>query len=169
MYASETVLYEGFKNLISKNRDYCIVDGDGIVVSARNKQDIGKIYEKNDIIISDQGPLSSGYGISDQYKENVYFYENISGTEWYLLENADLRHIFASLNKTKTFTLLLVLIFAVCFIPVTFLSLRRILHPIASIKNKMNQVAEGDLKAKITEEEKGKGELSEIADSLIIW
>lgn len=165
MQLSETAVYDGFKDLLGKDRDYCIVDGDGIVISARNKGNIGRTYDKNNIIIEDKGALGSGYGISDDYKDNVYFYENISGTSWYLLENVYLHYIFAPLNKTITFAVILMAIFAVCFMPVTFMSLRTILRPIDSIKNKMSLVAGGNLEVRVAEAEKGKGELSEIADS----
>ena len=63
------------------------------------------------------------------------------------------------------FSFLLLAVFAVCFLPVTAVSLRVILKPIDAIKNKMDMVARGELQARIEEAEKGRGELSEIADS----
>ena len=63
------------------------------------------------------------------------------------------------------FSFLLLAVFAVCFLPVTAVSLRVILKPIDAIKNKMDMVARGELQARIEEAERGKGELSEIADS----
>lgn len=165
MQCSETALYDNYMDLISKDRDYCITDAEGRIISARNKSTIGDVYEKNEILIENREPLGNGYGISETYENSVYFYENISGTEWYLVENADMQHIFAPLNRAARISYGLVLLFAICFLPATFLALRVILKPIDSIKNKMKRVAEGDLKVWILEEEKGKGELSEIADS----
>lgn len=165
MQLSETGLYDGYKDLISGTRDYCIIDENSIVVSSKRKQNIGAVYDKNDVVISGQDFLSSGYGISDSHKESVYFYENIPGTRWYLLENADLRPIFESVDRASVFSIVLIGIFVICFLPITFHSLRTILYPIDSIKNKMSCVADGNLEARIGEDEKGKGELSEIADS----
>jgi len=165
MQFSEVILYDMYQELIEPDRDYCIIDGKGIVISAKNKRDIGAPYSKNDVIISDEAFQKVGYGISDAYPDNVYFYGIISGTNWYLLENADLRHIFAPLDRTAWFAGILVLVFAVCFLPSIFLALGTILKPIDIIKNKMNQVAQGEFKARISQKEKGKGELSEIADS----
>ena len=82
-----------------------------------------------------------------------------------MVENADLQHIFAPLNRAAKISFGLVMLFAVCFLPASFLMLRVILKPIDSIKNKMKKVADGNLEIQILEEEKGKGELSEIADS----
>lgn len=165
MQFSEAVLFKTYSDMIESDRDYCIVNGDGIVLSGKNKSEIGSAYEKNDIAILDQTALGSGFGVSEAYPDNVYFYENISGTSWYLLENADIRHLFAPLEKAGLFSFLLVLAFVICVLPVTFYSLRVILKPIDAIKNKMNMVARGEFQARIDDGEKGKGELSEIADS----
>lgn len=165
MQCSETALYDNYMDLISKSRDYCITDAEGRIISARNKSTIGKKYEKNEIHIENREPLGKGYGLSEAFENSVYFYENISGTEWYLVENADLQHIFAPLNRAAKISFGLVMLFAVCFLPASFLMLRVILKPIDSIKNKMKKVADGNLEIQILEEEKGKGELSEIADS----
>lgn len=165
MQCSETALYDNYMDLLSKNRDYCITDAEGKIISARNKSTIGESYEKNEIRIENREPLGKGYGISETFKNSVYFYENISGTKWYLIENADLQHIFAPLNRAVKISFGLMLLFIVCFLPVTFLTLKVILKPIDSIKNKMKTVADGNLEVQIREEEKGKGELSEIADS----
>lgn len=165
MQFSEVILYDMYQELIEPDRDYCIIDGNGIVVSAKNKRDIGAPYSKNNIVISNEAFQEVGYGISEAYPDNVYFYGMIWGTDWYLLENADLRHIFAPLDRTAWFAGILVVIFAACFLPSIVLALGTILKPIDVIKNKMNQVAQGDFKARISQKEKGKGELSEIADS----
>ena len=165
MQFSEVVLYDSYSDMIEKDRDYCIVDAEGIVLSGKNKNHIGLPYQKNDIVIENREALGSGYGISKAFPDNVYFYENISGTEWFLLENADIHHLFAPIDRMTFFSFLLLAVFAVCFLPVTAVSLRVILKPIDAIKNKMDMVARGELQARIEEAEKGKGELSEIADS----
>ena len=165
MQLGENGLYDGYRDLITSRREYCIVNKDGIVVSSRTKRKIGSLFSENNAVISGLESQQSGYIISEEIPDRVYFYENITGTEWYLLETADLREMFESVDKTGVFTIGLIVVFILCFLPLTFNSLHTILYPIDAIQNKMKCVAEGNRGARITEDEKGKGELSEIADS----
>ena len=95
----------------------------------------------------------------------MYFYENILGTDWYLMERINVHEIWATLDRTGYFSLLLIAAFVLCLYPLTIFSRKRIIKPVDKIKDKMSQVAEGRFDVRISSQERGKGEFAEIADS----
>lgn len=103
--------------------------------------------------------------VSDQGQDYMYFYENILGTDWYLMERMNVHEIWETLDRTGYFSLLLIAVFVLCVYPLTMFSRKHIIKPVDKIKDKMNQVAEGRLDVRINAQERGKGEFAEIADS----
>lgn len=103
--------------------------------------------------------------VADQGQDYMYFYENILGTDWYLMERINVHEIWATLDRTGYFSLLLIAAFVLCLYPLTIFSRKRIIKPVDKIKDKMSQVAEGRFDVRISSQERGKGEFAEIADS----
>ena len=161
---SEKILYGTYSELREKDRNYYVVDRSGKVISGENKSEIGKEYKLADsgIILDDE----AGYTTEkNQTADILCFFEPIMGTNWYLLEKADIRGVWETLDKMGYFTLCLTAVFVFCVFPLTVVSWRTIVKPVAVIKDRMGEVAEGNLEVKIESAEKGKGEFAEIADS----
>lgn len=110
-------------------------------------------------------PVAGYRTVADQGQDYMYFYENILGTDWYLMERINVHEIWATLDRTGYFSLLLIVAFVLCLYPLTIFSRKRIIKPVDKIKDKMSQVAEGRFDVRISSQERGKGEFAEIADS----
>ncbi len=110
-------------------------------------------------------PVAGYRTVADQGQDYMYFYENILGTDWYLMERINVHEIWATLDRTGYFSLLLIAAFVLCLYPLTIFSRKRIIKPVDKIKDKMSQVAEGRFDVRISSQERGKGEFAEIADS----
>lgn len=148
MQFSEKVLYDTYSDMRGKDRKYCIINSDGILVSGENKTEIG-----------------SEAAMTGQGRDYMYFHENILGTDWYLTERINVHEIWESLDRSGLFSLILIAVFVLCLYPLTLFSRKQIIKPVDKIKDKMNEVAEGKLTVRITDEERGQGEFAEIADS----
>ena len=155
---SEKILYDTYSDMRGKDRKYCIINSGGTLVSGENKSEIG----------GDTGNVipEKGYRtVTDNGQEYMYFYENVLGTDWYLMERINVHEIWNTLDRTGYFSVCLIAAFVLCLYPLTTFSKKRIIKPVDKIKDKMNLVAEGDLSVRISDEERGKGEFAEIADS----
>lgn len=144
----EKTLYGTYSDLRGKDRYYSIINGDGNLVSGEDKTEIG-----------------SHWLTADAGRDDMSFYENILGTDWYLAERIHVHDIWEALDRSGLFSFSLIVIFVLCLYPLTLFSGRRIIKPVDKIKDKMNQVAEGGLSVRISEEERGRGEFAEIGDS----
>ena len=160
---SEKSLYDSYSRMRESGRDYYIADSRGVMVSGDAKNEIGI----RNVLGEDGGVLDgAGYRTEKSGTDNVLcFYEPIRGTDWYMMEKADVRGIWESLDRVGYFAAGLIALFLVSVVPMTFLSWKNIVKPVGVIKEKMGQVAEGDLEVSIDPGEKGKGEFAEIADS----
>lgn len=172
MQFSEKILYDTYSDMRGKDRKYCIVKRDGTLVSGENKSEIGGIPAIGRPVFEGTSPENGGMIPEDGYRtvtdggqEYMYFYENILGTDWYLMERINVHEIWETLDRAGYFSMCLIAAFVLCLYPLTTFSKKRIIEPVDEIKNKMNQVAEGDLSVRINEAERGKGEFAEIADS----
>ena len=173
MQFSEKVLYDSYSGMRGKDRKFCIVSSSGILVSGENKSEIGgwpAIGEPMGGPRQESGTSGfipgAGYRtVEDQGQDYMYFYENILGTDWYLMERINVHEIWETLDRTGYFSLLLIAAFVLCIYPLTMFSRKHIIKPVDKIKDKMNQVAEGRLDVRINAQERGKGEFAEIADS----
>lgn len=173
MQFSEKVLYDSYSDMRGKDRKFCIVSSSGILVSGENKSEIGgwpAIGEPMGSPGQEAGTFGfipgAGYRtVEDQGQDYMYFYENILGTDWYLMERINVHEIWETLDRTGYFSLLLIAAFVLCIYPLTMFSRKHIIKPVDKIKDKMNQVAEGRLDVRINAQERGKGEFAEIADS----
>lgn len=161
---SEKSIYDTYANLNGKGHDYCLMDCKEHLISGKNKNKIGTDLELNRM--KDGADLQSGYTpFTNNNREDVYFYEKVLGTDWYLIEQVNVHEIWKSLDRTGYFSLCMIIVFILLIYPLTILSGRNILKPVDRIKDKMCEVAEGNLTVRINEEEKGKGEFFEIANS----
>lgn len=160
---SEKSLYDSYSRMRESGRDYYIADSRGVMVSGDAKNEIGI----RNVLGEGGGVLDgAGYRTEKSGTDNVLcFYEPIRGTDWYMMEKADVRGIWESLDRVGYFAAGLIALFLVSVVPMTFLSWKNIVKPVGVIKEKMGQVAEGDLEVSIDPGEKGKGEFAEIADS----
>lgn len=160
---SEKSLYDAYSRLREAEREYYIVDPAGVLVSGDTKNEIGQ----QNVLRSDI-PRLDGAGYSTEKSgsaRTLCFYEPIMGTDWYMLEKADVRGIWQSLDRVAYFAAGLTALFLASVLPLTFVSWKNIVKPVGVIKEKMARVAEGNLNVSIDPEEKGKGEFAEIADS----
>lgn len=172
MQFSEKILYDTYSDMRGKDRKYCIIKSDGTLVSGENKSEIGGMPQIGRPVLEAKGQTAGGIipedghqTVTDGGQEYMYFYENILGTDWYLMERINVHEIWETLDTVGYFSLCLIAAFVLCLYPLTAFSKRHIIKPVDEIKDKMNQVAEGDLSVRIGDAERGKGEFAEIADS----
>ena len=105
-----------------KDRKYCIINSGGTLVSGENKSEIG----------GDTGNVipEKGYRtVTDNGQEYMYFYENVLGTDWYLMERINVHEIWNTLDRTGYFSVCLIAAFVLCLYPLTTFSKKRIIKP----------------------------------------
>lgn len=163
MQVSEAALYRSYSKLSDSDRNYFIVNSEGVIISARHKDTIGNIFSPENEHLFKNGPKQSGF-VKETGNQAV-FYNKISGTNWYFEELVSLSTIYSSIHKLFLIMLLLFLILAFVIVPITVKTIRHALKPIDIIKDSMKQVAGGDFNIRISEKNSGKGELRVIADS----
>lgn len=160
---SEKNLFDGYKDILSEEKNFYLTDGEGIIVSEKNKQRIGEFcgvrvgelpldLEAHPKILVDLGGIRS-----------YFLYSRIQGTSWYLVETIPVRLALSPLQKIQAFIMLV----TVAMMILIFLTLRKfaqiILKPVMDIREKMELVTGGNLD--VTVDYRKNNEFGEIAES----
>jgi two-component system sensor histidine kinase YesM len=157
---SEKVLYDSYKDLQSESKMFVITDAAGAVLSAKDKTLIGTTFL--DPGLAGLGQRASGYMKTGDGKA-ILFYQQIGGTEWYLVQKSDIAVVMASL---KTMELFIGMLFSISILAMLFI-ISRFRHqtakPITNMNLMLDTVASGDLSVRA--EGHGNDEFGQMATS----
>lgn len=149
---SEKLLYDSYRDLQSANKEFVIVDTAGTALSAKDKNRIGKVFL--DPALASLGSRTSGY-VRDNQAGTILFYQQIGGTEWYLVQKADINILLSSLRNMLLFIGLTCVLCILAIMLILKHFHHKITTPVATMNAKMNEVASGDLtvRADVTTED----------------
>ena len=143
---SEKVLYDSYKEFQSESKMFVITDQEGKILSSKTKSMIGSTFLNSfDALL---GQRASGY-LKDDEQKAILFYQQIGGSDWYLVQKTDMKVMLASLQRMQVFiTLLFVLsIVAMLFILAQFR--RKTAQPVIRMNSMLDAVAGGDLSVRL--------------------
>jgi two-component system sensor histidine kinase YesM len=139
---SEKVLYDSYKDLQSESKVFVITDKDGMVLSAKDKNLIGDRFI--DASRAGLGQRASGYLKAEDHLA-ILFYQQIGGTEWYLVQKTDIAVIMASLMGMRIFIILLFLLSMIVMFFILIQFRNKTAKPVVKMNDMLDAVASGDL------------------------
>lgn len=144
---SENVLFSDYKDLIRRDKKFLIVDEQGIVLSAKNKNEIDKKYEYE---LSDMQITDNTYQLVERdNKEYCILTNRIQGTNWYLAEELSIASMLSPLNRITGYIVGTTSIFIFIIWILQFYFAKKILNPFFILQTKLEKVTCGDLDVSI--------------------
>lgn len=140
---SEKMLYDTYSEILGDGRSVYIVDGNGKIISSKDKRYIGMQYE---------GAIDSGKGDNIILRDSVEFMKiesKINDDEWSIIEELPLKVISEPAKQITSRLLIVLLILTILSIVVSYKLSLWITKPILNIKDKMREVKSGNLKVEI--------------------
>ena len=137
---SEKMLYDRYSESLSDGRYIYIVDGNGKIISSKDKRSIGMHYEDTIDKYRDNNII---------LKDNTEFMEiksNINDDGWSIIEELPLKVIREPAIQITRRLLIVLLILIIISIGVSYKLSLWITRPILNIKNRMKEVKSGNLK-----------------------
>lgn len=144
---SEKVLYDSYKDLQSESKIFVIVDEQGTVLSAKDKTLIGTHFL--DANPAGLGQRASGY-VRSQDKQAMLFYQQIGGSDWYLVQQSNIAVVMASLKKMQWFIIILFFISILTMLYIISRFRHQTAKPIIGMNTMLDTVASGDLNVRAT-------------------
>lgn len=154
---SEKMLYDTYSEILGDGRSVYIVDGNGKIISSKDKRYIGMKYE---------GAIYSGKEDNIILRNSVEFMKiesKINDDEWSIIEELPLKVISEPAKQITSRLLIVLLILTILSIVVSYKLSLWITKPILNIKDKMKEVKYGNLKVEI--EAKRDDEIGQLEDS----
>lgn len=170
MDISEKILYDRYSQLLKDGRNIYVIDYEGDIISSKDKRLIGENYYKN----LDYGKYSKEeewYSIFERdSREYMKIESRLSKYDWMIVEEIPLEIIKQPIKEiTHKFLLTIILVIIITIMAMYAISLW-ITKPIIRIKETIEKVMEGDLKAKIKVERDDEiGSLEESFNNMIKW
>lgn len=146
---SEKMLYDRYSESLSDGRYIYIVDGNGKIISSKDKRSIGMHYEDTIDKYRDNNII---------LKDNIEFMEiksNINDDGWRIIEDLPLKVIREPAMQITRRLLIVLLILIIISIGVSYKLSLWITRPILNIKNRMKEVKSGNLKIEAESECRG--------------
>jgi len=170
MDISEKILYDRYSQLLKDGRNIYVIDYEGGIISSKDKRLIGENYYES----LDYGKYSKEkewYSVFERdSREYMKIESRLSKYDWMIVEEIPLEIIKQPIKEiTHKFLLTIILVIIITIMAMYAISLW-ITKPIIRIKETMEKVMEGDLKAKIKVERDDEiGNLEESFNNMIKW
>jgi len=170
MDISEKILYDRYSQLLKDGRNIYVIDYEGGIISSKDKRLIGENYHES----LDYGKYSKEkewYSVFERdSREYMKIESRLSKYDWMIVEEIPLEIIKQPIKEiTHKFLLTIILVIIITIMAMYAISLW-ITKPIIRIKETMEKVMEGDLKAKIKVERDDEiGNLEESFNNMIKW
>ncbi|MEG0856856.1 MAG: sensor histidine kinase [Terrisporobacter sp.] len=137
---SETMLYDRYSELLEVGGSIYIVDSKGKIISSKDKRIIGKNYDK--IISNDTNKEK----LDTKY---IKITSSIDEFGWSMVQEIPLNIMMQISNRIIKKSLVLIVVISLIAVIITYKLSVSITNPIIKIKNKMNEVMQGNLKAQV--------------------
>ncbi|WP_346043744.1 sensor histidine kinase [Paraclostridium tenue] len=160
MDISETMLYDRYSDMIDEGTSIYIVDSNKKIISSRDKRLIGSNYEK----VIKQNKTSDVFG------ENIKIVSNIDEYGWSIIQEIPSNMMTEVSNKIAQSTFFIIALISIPALIITYKISLWITNPILNMKNKMDEVMSGNLKAKVNVDRSDEiGKLQSSFNSMVSW
>lgn len=137
---SETMLYDRYSELLEVGGSIYIVDSKGKIISSKDKRIIGKNYDKIISKDTNKEKLDTKY---------IKITSSIDEFGWSMVQEIPLNIMMQISNRIIKKSLVLIVVISLIAVIITYKLSVSITNPIIKIKNKMNEVMQGNLKAQV--------------------
>lgn len=149
----EASLYRTYASSISPDTDYFIVDNEGTIISHRDKEFLGTVWDSPIPLNELQNPTAqTSMRISPYGGELLITYRKLSGPDWWLVESVPLKALTGSSSR---FLEIMALTAFICILGSLFVSysiFRYLTRPIGELNRGMKEVSEGNLLIRLEKE-----------------
>lgn len=146
---SEKTLFDRYAKLNDADRNFWVVNGKGMVLSSKDKRQIGIQY--GTVFIPEQGSAVTSKETIHQGKRRECFVlsTRIQGTDWYLVEEISSESALAPLLQIRANIVALTVVCVCVMLLLLLWFARRMQKPIMLVKDNMEQVRQGNLAVRI--------------------
>ena len=141
---NEKLLGDNYIRLTNEEKDFFIVDRDGLIISHKDKN---KINEKlNSFVEANSKNKLNNYYLKD---DKLFISQPISGYGWYIVESVSLASALMPLKKIELFLIAFGILCTLLTGVVLSVVARKIAEPLSLLTNKMTEFNHGDLSIQI--------------------
>lgn len=166
---SEIMLYDIYSEILTDESNIYIVDSEGKIISTKDKRLIGTSYKTN----LDESTLIIDKENHRVIRDNVKYMQAISNLDeygWKIVEEIPINIIRQPADKITKNTVLALMLVTIVSLIISYRLSVWITKPIFNIKNKMNEVMDGNLKLQIVEERHDEiGQLEKSFNGMVRW
>ncbi|MDK2584350.1 sensor histidine kinase [Romboutsia sedimentorum] len=161
MDISETMLYDRYSDMLDYGTSIYIVDSNEKIISSKDKRLIGTNYQH---VIKQN---SDNYSVT---KNNMEIISNIDEYGWSIIQEVPLNIMKQVSNQIVNSTVFIIVLVSIIALIISYALSVWITKPIIEIKNKMDKVMYGDLKAKVDVDRSDEiGQLQKSFNSMVMW
>lgn len=155
---NEKLLGDNYIRLTNEEKDFFIVDQDGLIISHKDKD---KINEKlNSFVEANSKNKLNNYYLKDN---KLFIFQPISDYGWYIVESVSLASAMLPLKKIELFLIAFGILCTLLTGVVLIVVAKKIAEPLSLLTNKMTEFNQGNLSIQI--EDSAYKEFSEISIS----
>jgi len=141
---NEKLLGDNYIRLTNEEKDFFIVDQDGLIISHQDKD---KITEKlNSFVEANSKNKLNNYYLQD---DKLFISQPISGCGWYLVESVSLASALLPLKNIELFLIAFGILCTLLTGVVLGVVARKIAEPLSLLRNKMTEFNDGNLSIQI--------------------
>jgi two-component system sensor histidine kinase YesM len=161
MDISETMLYDRYSDMLNYGTFIYIADSQGKIISSKDKRLIGQNYDQVIVQKMEEDNLS---------KNNMEIISNIEEYGWKIIQEVPLNIIMQVSNQITQRAVFIILLVSIMALITTYKLSVWITKPIINIKNKMDEVMDGNLKAEVKVDSSDEiGQLQTSFNSMVNW
>ncbi|WP_373601273.1 sensor histidine kinase [Paraclostridium bifermentans] len=159
MDISETMLYDRYSDLLDNGTEIYIIDSNGKIISSKDKRLIGTTYKENEKEIS-----------SNNHYNNIKIVADIDEYGWSIIQDIPSNIMEQVSHKIAQRTFFIIALISIPALIITYKISEWITKPILNIKDKMNEVMNGNLKTKVEIDRDDEiGQLQNSFNSMVSW
>ncbi|HSQ89615.1 sensor histidine kinase [Romboutsia sp.] len=166
---SEIMLYDIYSEILTDESNIYIVDSKGKIISTKDKRIIGTSYNTN----VDESTLIRDKENHIIIRDKIKYMQVVSNLDeygWSIVEEIPINIIKQPADKITKNTVLALIMVTIISLIISYRLSVWITKPIFNIKNKMNEVMDGNLKLKIAEERYDEiGQLEKSFNGMVRW
>ncbi|WP_132312246.1 sensor histidine kinase [Paenibacillus sp. BK033] len=141
----ESFLYDQYRDRLQRDEQALLVDQDGIILSAPDKNQIGRSFhdyvQGNTSLSADSGNFTARLSGQDM----LMTYNSVGKTGWKIISYTPIQSLYADITKLERLTLVILILIVAVSIIVSYFIARRLSVPIQRLARSMKIVEMGDL------------------------
>lgn len=140
---SELMFYNLYSSYQTEENQMAVINRDGTILSAKEKKNIGTFYGYT---ADELNKINSEENIKHRVRDGMYYLcEKIPGTDWFLVQSMPETLVLGPLVSLKNVNIWSVILCLIIFLLMMNMIIKSVLKRVMQIREKMEQVANGDL------------------------